>query len=434
MKKKVFLRIILAILVIVIVLPLLYLAYDRIIMPPAPNWQIPQSYGNFSWEQSAKNYLASYSGDNALRDYLKAYSQIDNHKRTKEWNVMDESVVKDRILDSSAIDKILVTYQDAIEDTLQGAKMQNCELPPFTYSFASPVPDYLRMQILTKFIILKGLTLENENKYGEALDCYLAGLQFGKDIGQKDQPLISRLVSIAVITKNLKPIARLINENKLSESEYRKIIEDTKRIEKEQANMWDAIEMEYRMAYTEFYRKKPIEIALILNGPFGRKPNLGDRLVASYIFLNRGHILRSTKEFYSGIISDMKDHPFPKYIEISKNRGLPKNPLLKMTIPNFTGAVVREDIEINKLRLARINAALRLYQLKKNQWPSSLDELKPDYLTEIPKDVFSDMPFHWTMTSEGFVVYSVGPDTTDNSLQNLYDPTNGTMSKGDFAI
>jgi hypothetical protein len=58
--------------------------------------------------------------------------------------------------------------------------------------------------------------------------------------------------------------------------------------------------------------------------------------------------------------------------------------------------------------------------------------LKP-YLASIPVDPFTDKPFLWTQDSEGKpFAYSTGPDFKDDSAKLVYDPSNGTSSRGDI--
>ena len=51
--------------------------------------------------------------------------------------------------------------------------------------------------------------------------------------------------------------------------------------------------------------------------------------------------------------------------------------------------------ETAKLRLAEIQAAIHWYHLKKHQFPNSLQDLEPDYITKAPLDSFTDKSFLW---------------------------------------
>ena len=53
-------------------------------------------------------------------------------------------------------------------------------------------------------------------------------------------------------------------------------------------------------------------------------------------------------------------------------------------------------------------------------------------LTEMPVDPFSGAQFLRDETTGAF--YSVGPDGGDDRLRVVYDPTNGTISRGDLVV
>ncbi|HQH12915.1 MAG TPA: hypothetical protein PLS31_10855, partial [Candidatus Sumerlaeota bacterium] len=58
------------------------------------------------------------------------------------------------------------------------------------------------------------------------------------------------------------------------------------------------------------------------------------------------------------------------------------------------------------------------------------------YLSSIPVDVYSkngETVKYYVNQSDGtYILYSVGPDQTDNMGEIYYDPTNGASSVGDI--
>ncbi len=69
--------------------------------------------------------------------------------------------------------------------------------------------------------------------------------------------------------------------------------------------------------------------------------------------------------------------------------------------------------------------ALQRYRLEKGSYPATLDELKQArYLNTLPADPYSKGPLTYRVSGDGFTLYSVGPDFTDNGGKP------GTDSKG----
>src|SRR5262249_27742509 len=67
-----------------------------------------------------------------------------------------------------------------------------------------------------------------------------------------------------------------------------------------------------------------------------------------------------------------------------------------------------------ELRCAAAALAAERYRLAEKRWPDSLDVLVPRYLAAVPADPFDGRPLRCRRLPDGFVVYSIGPDGTDD--------------------
>jgi hypothetical protein len=80
------------------------------------------------------------------------------------------------------------------------------------------------------------------------------------------------------------------------------------------------------------------------------------------------------------------------------------------------------DIEFRhlaQLRMLIIKLALRAYQADHERLPGSLQDLVPEYLTELPNDPFSGKPFQYRGERETHSLYSFGPDNDDDHGKSL---------------
>jgi len=65
--------------------------------------------------------------------------------------------------------------------------------------------------------------------------------------------------------------------------------------------------------------------------------------------------------------------------------------------------------------LARGAIALERYRLAHGEFPESLDALAPQFIAQVPHDIFGGQPLHYRRTDDGqFVLYSVGPNEKDD--------------------
>jgi hypothetical protein len=63
---------------------------------------------------------------------------------------------------------------------------------------------------------------------------------------------------------------------------------------------------------------------------------------------------------------------------------------------------------------AQVGVAAERYRLAHGGWPQDLAQLVPTYLREVPTDPYDGQPLRYRQTADGVVLYSVGPDRTDN--------------------
>ena len=69
----------------------------------------------------------------------------------------------------------------------------------------------------------------------------------------------------------------------------------------------------------------------------------------------------------------------------------------------------------SRTRAAIVAIALERWRLAHaGQLPASLFELVPDYLPAVPADPYDDQPLRYRKLPRGYVVYSIGPDFTDD--------------------
>jgi hypothetical protein len=95
----------------------------------------------------------------------------------------------------------------------------------------------------------------------------------------------------------------------------------------------------------------------------------------------------------------------------------------------------------NQVRLdqCRIACALERYRLAHGVYPSSLDDLAPSFISEVPRDVINGEPYRYRLLPDGtYLLYSVGWNQTDEgglvvtSLPPSADPDDSAQKHGDW--
>jgi hypothetical protein len=91
-------------------------------------------------------------------------------------------------------------------------------------------------------------------------------------------------------------------------------------------------------------------------------------------------------------------------------------------IPVYIGLVVPSIFRVGEsfsrhqasLRCAIVALAVERYRIAHGHWPDSLNSLVPDFLAKVPLDPYDAKPLRYRRLKDGVVIYSIGPDETDD--------------------
>ena len=75
--------------------------------------------------------------------------------------------------------------------------------------------------------------------------------------------------------------------------------------------------------------------------------------------------------------------------------------------------------------LTKLALALAAYRADHGAYPAKLSDLTPKYVTEVPKDIFSDSELHYRQENGGYLLYSVGSNGKDDGGKGIADRKEG---------
>ena len=94
---------------------------------------------------------------------------------------------------------------------------------------------------------------------------------------------------------------------------------------------------------------------------------------------------------------------------------IPRTHLLtRMFMPALARCSELELRAVAHVRAARAALAVERFRNKTGRLPAGLDDLVPQYLQPAPADPFTGGPIKYRQLAKGYVVYSVGPDLSDD--------------------
>ncbi len=92
------------------------------------------------------------------------------------------------------------------------------------------------------------------------------------------------------------------------------------------------------------------------------------------------------------------------------------------------GKMIENHVRLNQ---ARIACALERFWLKNGHYPELLEDLKPDFLAEIPTDSIDNQPMRYRReTSEKYLLYSIGLNRKDDGGEVAKEKFKGDVKWG----
>jgi hypothetical protein len=154
-------------------------------------------------------------------------------------------------------------------------------------------------------------------------------------------------------------------------------------------------------------------------------PKLANVSLGRFVPIPYEAAMRTINHYYDGVLSVLRQPVSPQRLaalrlweeqitEIHKESIvtslLSQDWLVGILMPKLSGLHERRV----DIRLTKLVVALAAFQADHGAFPATLAELSPGYLPAIPNDLFNDKPLIYSRTDTGYMLYSVGPNMTDD--------------------
>ncbi len=88
--------------------------------------------------------------------------------------------------------------------------------------------------------------------------------------------------------------------------------------------------------------------------------------------------------------------------------------MMMLMLPALQASIAAEDRALAYEDLIQASLALARYHKKNGKYPETLADLVPDFAAKTPVDLYTDSPFAYQTKPDGFLLYSLFEDGTDN--------------------
>ena len=361
--------------------------------------------------------------ENAFTYFNKAIGEL--HNPSTEEKEQFYAILDGESWDEAFVEAFLAKNGRWCEYIEEGLRCAQCRLPEMT-SADTFLPHLAPWRQMARLSSVRALYLSKTGKEQEALDECMRTITFARRIENSRGCLIVYLVGRAVEEIGLGQFRSLLAQTTLPAEALAPYIRRLSAYPFNKEPLADTFKTEYTyiaMVLDEiatgsylWYASRPPSTLERIKTPFVFKPNRTKRIIAKNIRL----LLKQVHKPYAKM-----HHPtYPAYATRSSKLKLwlsgnaEGEKLAYMTLSSFPRVLTLKCCANGSIRAIQILIALKCYKQKTGDLPDSLDELVPEYLTEIPLDDFDGKPMKYSKKNK--VVYAVGTDLVDNGgVSNL---------------
>jgi hypothetical protein len=303
-------------------------------------------------------------------------------------------------------------------------------LDPDNVSVFTPLIHYSGLQSIARFSMFKAELLFRNGKEKEAFDECFKVIKMGHMLEEGRNNLIGYLVGEAINKIGLKQLARLTARTTLSPEVLKTYADQLDNLYSKKEGWINVMKLQYiELVNTN---KETIDIIaehgdlgdvlsgripllewLTLGSDYLYKPNQTRRMLAEYF---RNEINAVNENYYI----KTKDYELLNYFNLDSLWKI-------LTTENSVGKSLYNNVAISYSGLlnakyledflgggTQLLIALRAYYLDYGKFPDSLNQLVPNYISEIPKDPFDGELIRYDSNKK--VIYSAGKDSISSDI------------------
>jgi hypothetical protein len=314
------------------------------------------------------------------------------------------------------IREYLADNQETLKILHEAASLPHARYPvDLSQGFDSLTPWLSQVRQCARLLQLQALMHVEQDDPNQALNSVRSGLALAQSL--KSPILIDYLVRIAASAMQLQTLERIMCRSSLTHEQLESM---AKLVHDPQA----AFSIKYALIGERCTGLSVFRMPLRAMNGMAVSDNPMPRLVLGP--MRAVGLLKREAVGYLDIMQDYiqaTDLPAPEGVATAKGiaqaveRGQRGGFLTRMFAPAL-GRVMELESRAQAHRLVAYCAlAVEQYRLGTGELPESLDKLVPQYLDTVPLDPFDGQPLRYRLLNQGFVVYSIGEDLSDDGGQ-----------------
>jgi len=267
--------------------------------------------------------------------------------------------------------------------------------------------------------LLRAMALFREGKENAAVDETFKILRFGHQIEGCDGTVIHYLVGVAIKSAALRNLQHMIGNGFPPCTSARSHLNELSQFHANQPGLTNVFKTEYRV------QKKMVDDMAV-----GKMPGVTNSNAQSITRITRSPVFNpgKTQDIFAQVARAQIDGISRPYSEMQSgpvSRPTKKSPVKLLLSGNAVGEVLTQMLlpaqekfmakkcqENVTVAATQVLVALKCFKEKHGSLPSSLEELAPEFLPNLPMDDFDGKQLRYSVEKK--IIYSIGPDLVDS--------------------
>ncbi len=292
------------------------------------------------------------------------------------------------------------------------AKIEHCRYPvDYSDGFNTLMPHLSEMRKCFFLLNLEAILQAENGQADSVLRSVQSGFGLARSLG-KEPSIIAQLSRMGCESRTVLSLERVINRLEMTDeqlSELSKRLKDTERA----SDLSRAFIGERCMGLSFFTGPESMDAGFLEGMPprpilmLCRAVGLVDADAVIYLDLMDEYLQANRLPYHERQAAD--DAVVDKLMSTS---GI--HIFVRSLMPAMSRITTIELRAIANLRVARVGLAVQRYRLAAGALPDTLADLVPAYFDVIPKDPFDGNDLRYEKRGNGFVIYSIGEDLSDD--------------------
>lgn len=316
------------------------------------------------------------------------------------------------------VEAFLVHHREAIATFHEVARKDGTARFPVDFSsgFATLLPQTQSLRSGARVLTLQFQVHLHRGETSQGVDCILAEIALAGAL-DREPLLVSQLVRLAIMGIALRDLQTLVEQAEVSDADLLRLQAALRKMEL-QSCLKQALAGERTVGYmacvdpqrmgAEGGGVTPQEAQKIALRPPQRVKD-----AAKMLELNLRIAKGADESLFAALRASQESE--------AELKAMMQNPLTRLNymltlqlMPAYSSSTSAFARAGSKRDCAEAAIAAEVFRRQQGKWPSSLEELVPEFLPTLPLDSFSNQPLKLAVTPEEFKVYSVGRDGKDD--------------------